>query len=232
MSKLIVLNHKMGMEYDQVFSYVDSLNKIDTDNNIVICPSYIYLNYFLDYCHWGIGSQDVSKFDSGDYTGEVSALQLKSLGIEYCIIGHYERRKFFNESLEDIHDKLVVSLESNIIPILCFGESGDQDDIISSLDILLKDITNIDFIVFAYEPLKVKCKISVSDIREQISFIYDYLFDKYHSKPNIIYGGGIYEKDISSIMKIDKLNGLLVGKVSSRSDKVKRIINCCLEVNK
>ncbi|MEE3342661.1 MAG: triose-phosphate isomerase family protein [Bacilli bacterium] len=224
MEKMIVLNHKMSLEYDQVFDYINKINAVKTDNNIVICPSNIYLDSFINYCNWGIGSQNFSYRTSGNYTGDVSILQLKSMGIEYSLIGHYERKKYFNETDEIIHKKLVLCLDSNIIPILCFGETGDIDDIKKSLDILLKDIAKIDFIIFAYEPLKVSKDVTIEQIRNDILSIYDYLFTKYHSRPNIIYGGGVSNDDINELLSIDNLNGILVGKVSSNADKIVKVI--------
>ena len=224
MKKLIVLNHKMNLEYDQVVPYINTLNQIQTDNNIIVCPSNIYLSDFINYSNWGVGAQDVSSELDGNYTGEVSTLQLKSLGLEYSIIGHYERKKHFKESNQVIIKKLNACLDSNISPILCFGETGNVDDAIDALEELLIGIENIDFIIFAYEPLKVSTKESVSDIKEQVKAIYNYLQDKYSSHPNIIYGGGIASKDINSLLSIDELNGIMIGKISSDIEKVKKII--------
>ena len=224
MKKLIILNHKMNLEYDEIFTYIDKLNKINTKNDIIVCPSNIYLTDFINHCQWGIGSQNVSHYEEGEYTGEVSTIQLKSIGIEYAMIGHYERKKYFHETNEEIHQKLIACLESNISPILCFGETGKEEDITTTLEYLLKDIDNIDFIIFAYEPLKIKDKDNIENLKEQIDFIYDYLYQKYHSKPNIIYGGGIIKKDISAILNIPKLNGLLIGKISSNISKIENIL--------
>lgn len=224
MNKLIILNHKMNLEYDEVYPYINRLNQIETDNNIIVCPSNIYLTDFINHCTWGIASQNTSKYEEGNYTGEVSTLQLKSLGIEYIMLGHYERKKYFYETEEEINKKLISCLESNIIPILCFGETGKIEEIKKSLDNLLKEIEKIDFIIFAYEPLKIKNKEATSDIEEMINNIYDYLYEKYHSKPNIVYGGGIDKKDLQSILKIKKLNGLLIGKISSDINKIEKIL--------
>ena len=224
MNKLIVLNHKMSLEYDEVPTYIQKINEIKTDNNLIICPSNIYLTDFINHCTWGIGAQNISKYNEGNYTGEVSTLQLKSIGIEYSLIGHYERKKYFHETEIDIHDKLITCLESNIIPILCFGETGEYKDIESFLNTVLKDIENIDFIIFAYEPLKLKTKETIKEIENMINNIYNYLQEKYHSKPNIIYGGGITQKEYPSILKIDKLNGLLIGKISADISKIEKII--------
>ena len=225
MKKLIVLNHKMNLEYDQVVPYIDGINKISTDNNLVVCPSNIYLGDFVNYCNWGVGAQNVFYEESGNYTGEVSTLQLKSMGVEYSIIGHYERKKYFNEDNKVINKKLVACLESNIIPVLCFGETGKVDDVLDEFAELLKGVENIDFIIFAYEPLKVDSNLSLDRIKDDINIIYDYLYDMYESRPNIIYGGGVTKKDINKLFELDKLNGLLIGSTSSNIDKIEKVIS-------
>jgi triosephosphate isomerase len=224
MKKLIILNHKMNLEYDEVIPYINVLNQITTENNLIICPSNIYLNDFINHSSWGIGAQNVSEKLSGNYTGEVSTLQLKSLGVEYSIIGHYERKKYYHETNNDINQKLNACLDSNISPILCFGETGNTGDAIDDLEELLKDIPNIDFIIFAYEPLKVSEQESVNNIQEQIKVIYEYLKSKYNSIPNLIYGGGIAKKDINELLSINELSGIMIGKISANIDKIEKII--------
>ena len=224
MKKLIVLNHKMNLEYDEVIPYINTLNQINTANNLIICPSNIYLTDFINHSTWGIASQNVCEKLEGNYTGEVSTLQLKSIGVEYSIVGHYERKKHYHETNEIINQKLIACLDSNISPILCFGENGNPNDAIDALEELLKDITNIDFIIFAYEPLKVSKEEDIEDIKEQIKIIYDYLYDKYNSKPNIIYGGGIAEKNINSLLDSNEINGIMIGKISSKIEKIEKII--------
>lgn len=224
MKKMIILNHKMNLEYDEVHDYINKINNIKTENSIIICPSNIYLEAFINYCNWGIGSQNFYHKSLGNYTGEVSILQLKSLGIEYSLVGHFERKKYFHETNNIIHNKLVACLEANIIPILCFGETGNIEEAKETLDILLKDISNINFIIFAYEPLKVTDNETIEHIEEDITEIYNYLNEKYQTNPNIVYGGGISKDDINNILKIDKLNGILIGKISSNIDKISKII--------
>ena len=89
----------------------------------------------------------------------------------------------------------------------------------------MKDIPNIDFIVFAYEPLKVKNQEETDEIIEQIKIIYNYLYDKYNTKPNIVYGGGILEKDINTLLEQEEINGIMIGKISSKIEKIETIIN-------
>ena len=224
MSKFIILNHKMNLEYEEVYPYINELNQLETKNNIIVCPSSLYLEDFINHCHWGVGAQNVHDKENGNYTGEISTLQLKSMGLEYSIIGHYERKKYFHETTKDVQKKLISCLESNISPILCFGETGEDKDILKDLDALLEDVSNIDFIIFAYEPLKVKENLEVPEIQEQVEMIYHHLQDKYHSKPNIIYGGGVEQKDINDLLDNDFINGLLIGKISANIEKITKII--------
>lgn len=224
MEKLIVLNHKMNLEYDEVIPYIERINNIDTNNSIVVCPSNIYLSDFVNYCNWGVGAQNIFALEGGNYTGEVSSLQLKSMGVEYSLVGHYERKKYFNENNKIINKKLLACLESNIMPILCFGENGNIEGIKDDLDELLNDVSNIDFIVFAYEPLKVDSDLEIDTIEEHVEIIYDYLYEKFGSRPNIIYGGGVVKKDVLRLFSMEKLNGMLIGSVSSNIDKIEKII--------
>lgn len=224
MGKLIILNHKMNLEYMDVYPYINKLNELDTNHNIIVCPSNIYLDLFMNHCDWGVGAQNVSDKVEGNYTGEVSTLQLKSLGVEYSMIGHYERKKYFHETNQEIHQKLNACLDANISPILCFGETGKYEDIILALEELLEGISNIDFIIFAYEPLKNTHLEDVLQVEEQIRMIYNYLYEKYHSIPNIVYGGGISSKNIKELLEVEKLNGVLIGKVSANSQKVEKIM--------
>lgn len=222
--KFIVLNHKMSLEYDEIFNYMDKLNKIDTKHNLIVCPSSIYLSEFMSHCNWGVSAQNVHFSLDKNYTGEVSTLQLKSLGVEYSIIGHYERKKYLHETLQDVKEKLNACLDANISPILCFGETGVEEDIYHDLDYLLEGISNIDFIIFAYEPLKVSKNITISDIQDKILSINNYLQDKFKSKPNIIYGGGVSSKDINKLLDKEYVNGILIGKISANIDKTEEII--------
>ena len=223
MKKMIILNHKMSLEYDEVPMYIDKLNKIDTDNDIVVVPSSLYLESFINHCSWGVGAQNIYYETLGDYTGEISPMQVKSLGIEYAIVGHYERKKYFNENHEIIKKKLNACLDSNIIPILCFGECGSEME--HTLDDLLEGINNINFIIFAYEPLEVSNDETIEQIKDDIGTIYDYLYEKYKIRPNIVYGGGVREENIRNLLEYDKLNGIMIGKSSSDIDKVSNIVS-------
>jgi len=85
-NKLIVGNIKMNMKFGELANYLNYFKGIK-NKNIVICPSYIYIPYFLNY-NFNVGSQNVCGYEDGGYTGEISAHQLHSIGVKYAIVGH------------------------------------------------------------------------------------------------------------------------------------------------
>lgn len=231
MKKLLVLNHKMGMLYDEVYYYIDRLNNINTDMDIIVCPSSIYLEAFLNNSDYPIGCQNVYYETDVNNTGEISTTQLKSLGVEYALVGHYERVSKFNENDRIVNLKLLSVVDANIFPILCFGEGIDEDyrEVIpKKLDAYLKEVDNIEFITFAYEPeyaVDTGTLPNVEKIKEVTEFISGYLESKYHKKPNLLYGGSVDSSNIKDIINIDSINGIMIGSNSSNIMEVERIIN-------
>lgn len=229
MKKTIILNHKMSLLYDDLYSYIDKVNSIETDHDIVIAPSSIYLEAFVNNCDWFIAAQNMSSSTDKNHTGEISTDQLKSLGVEYVLVGHYERVTEFNESPSVINDKLIAALDANIFPVVCLGETLEEDYkkvIPKEIDAYLKNIDNITFITFAYEPLyAVGTGIlpKKEKIEEVVSFIKNYLEAKYHQKPRVLYGGSVDSSNISDIMNIDNVDGVLIGSTSSDIKEVERI---------
>lgn len=232
MKKLVVLNHKMSLLYDDLYSYIERTNNIDTENDIIICPSNIYLEAFVNNSDWSVGAQNMHYSIEELHTGEVSSDQLKALGIEYTIVGHYERVNEFKESASIVNQKLIGALDSNIFPILCFGENIDEDYRVilpKLLDSYLKDIENIEFIIFAYEPIYAigtGALPSIKKIEEVSVFISKYLEDKYNKKPTLLYGGSVDSSNIKSITDIETLSGVMVGNISSDIREVERIFKC------
>lgn len=230
MKKIIVLNHKMSLLYDDLYTYIERLNNIDTDNDIIVCPSSIYLEAFINNCEWSVGSQNLNYNTDYKHTGEISTDQLKSLGIEYSMIGHNDRVVEFKENPTIINNKLVAALDANIFPILCFGEEIEEDYKVAlpnKLDRYLKDIENIEFIIFAYEPIyaiSTGALPSIDKIKEVTSFINNYLEEKYHKKPVLLYGGSVDDSNIQKIINIDTIDGVLLGDISSNIKKLEKVV--------
>ena len=215
--KIIILNHKMNLYYEELNNYIERINNIE--KNIIIAPSNIYLLEFLKKCKHQISSQDICYIEEGNYTSKVSWHQMKSIGIKYSIIGHSEKFEDINKT----NLKLKACLENNIKPILCFGSS---DDPITLIDILTKDIDCIDNIIFAYEPEYNinKENINIDEIKININKISKHLSDKYLTKPTLLYGGGINKHNINDIYNIEELQGILIGSISSNIDELENLL--------
>lgn len=236
MNKIIVLNHKMNLTYNKLDEYIENINKVKTNNNIIICPSSLYLDPFKSKCKFSIGSQNVSNESSGAFTGEVSSLQLKSMGIEYSLVGHSERRNIFNETDELINEKVMKCLENDITPIICVGESleeKEKDETLIKINnqishaILGINETNIKELIIAYEPIwAIGSGITptIEEIKKISDYIYSIIKEAYKLKPIVLYGGSVNKTNIKEILKIDTIDGVLIGTISSKIEEIKEII--------
>lgn len=231
--KLIVSNHKMNLTKDEILSYVKELSEIKSSNNLVFCPSYPYLTLF-DGSNYFVGSQNVSDQEMGAYTGEVSARQLKSLGIKYAIIGHSERRTILNEGLEMVHKKVNRCLENDIIPILCIGEK--KEEISQKEEVLTEELKsafeNLNHdrkkIIIAYEPIwsiGTGLVPMIEEIEKTLSWIKNYIKEHYQVDCKTLYGGSVNEENINDLKKVQSIDGYLIGGTSLKVDKLKKIID-------
>ena len=200
------------------------------NTELVICPPFIYMESFKSTTRMMLGSQDLFWEGEGSFTGSVSYLQLKNLGVKYSIIGHSEKRKN-GESNEDINKKVKASLRGNISPIICVGEEVRDDhgeylktvkEQIESAVVGLSKNTIKD-IVIAYEPVwaigkDAKRDATVNEIFETVIYIKKVLSDIYGTKTvpptKILYGGSVNEKNSEMVLKSSGVDGLLVGRVS------------------
>ena len=146
---IIALNNKSNLDKYQFLSYQDQLGTIKGNSQIILCPTYLNINLFHK-SNISLGAQNVSENDSGAFTGEISAKDLKKSGVEYCIVGHSERREYQNESNEEVFRKIEKLLENDITPILCVGETkeerenGEVEQVLTrELDIATRDLTDI-----------------------------------------------------------------------------------------
>lgn len=232
-NKLIVGNIKMNMKFEELASYLAFFKNIDS-KNIVICPSYIYIPYFLKY-NFEVGSQNVCAYNDGTYTGEVSANQLYSLGVRYTIVGHSERRIKLNESDIDINKKVISSINAKLNVILCIGETLEEMDILEKNKILkdqiinsLINVDNLNNVIIAYEPVWSVGTNRLPDnmeIEMTIKYIKQLVFDMFNQNIRVIYGGSINEKNILKLNDIDILDGFLIGSASINPSKFIQIIN-------
>ncbi len=245
--KMIAGNWKMNYTLSQTEEFLLEIkDRISVDDvDVVICPSFVSLylaSNILDGTNIHLGAQNVFYEEKGAYTGEVSAPMLVSAFVDYCIVGHSERRTMFNETNEVVNKKIKILLENTIKPILCVGESLEEReskklfDIISNqLNESLKDIDEknvADNIIIAYEPIwaiGTGKTATLEQAEEMCKFIRDQIEKKYSKKVaqsvRILYGGSVNTKNASEIINSDNIDGALVGGASLKNDFVS-IVNC------
>ena len=225
---IVVLNNKSNLDKKEFMEYQNELKKIESSYQLVICPSQVYLNS-IDLPTFDLGSQNVSSYHQGAYTGEIYAHQLKSLDVKYCLVGHSERRKYQRETNKDINEKIKRLLEEEITPILCIGETKEQKDskktksvLLSELNECLSGINNNDIII-AYEPIWAigtgitPTKDEVEDILKEIKKVYQ--------KNKLIYGGSLNQENIVEFKTSDLIDGYLLGGLSLKSQELKDFIS-------
>lgn len=235
--KYIILNHKMNLEYKTIKKYITKLKEMDFKNNYcVVCPSDIYLTNFIDE-KITVGSQNASSNKDGAYTGEVSASQLKSLGVKYSLVGHSERRKYFKETNSDINKKIRLLLLNKIKPILCVGESLNDKNSHSTKEVIYRQLQgaldkltakDIDNLVIAYEPIWAIGSGVIptnEEIEQVILYIKDIIYKSFKVKVRVVYGGSVNNNNIEVIKQAKGVDGYLLGGISLHLDKLQELVN-------
>ena len=227
---LLVLNNKCNFGKEEFKSYISELESIKTIHKVVIAPTYLNIPA-VNIKKMQLAAQNVSLQGNGQYTGEVSAEQLKSYGVEYCIIGHSERRKYQRENSEEIGAKLSQLLSKDIVPIFCIGESFPErqqnvykETIIKQLDEVLSKFSQEDRkkVIIAYEPI---WSIGTGQIPtvEQIDEVNELIKSKYNTLA--LYGGSANESNIDELKKCQNVDGFLLGGLSLNPQKFQEFVN-------
>jgi triosephosphate isomerase (TIM) len=222
------LNGGVGLICTSVAPFIGKHFPID----IVLCPPYIYMRdmlTFLQYSELKIGSQNVSRYESGAYTGETSAQMLKEAGVELCIIGHSERRAMFAETNTGCQVKVQTALNHGLLPVLCVGETQAERAANTTKAILLTQLSEglntVDLmdkdICVAYEPvwaIGTGLAATPEMVQEVHQFIRTELIRLYNQETadrvRILYGGSVNKTNSTELLKQPDIDGLLVGGAS------------------
>lgn len=185
-----------------------------------------------------VGAQNCSFEDSGAFTGELSPLALKEIGVDFLLIGHSERRELFHESDEQIRKKVQAVIKHQMIAVLCIGETLEQREagktksvVIGQLKAALKDIKLQDSsqLIVAYEPIwaiGTGKTASAAEAQEVHAWIREELFSQFQSVGRdigILYGGSVKPDNASELLGQQEINGALVGGASLKAQDFLKI---------
>ena len=228
---IVALNNKSNLDKNAYIDYLERLSKVNTEYELILCPTHLNIGQ-TNITNVKLGAENVSSRKDGAFTGEVSASQLKSYGVEYTIVGHSERREYQKENFIDINEKVKRLYEEGITPILCIGESKEQrentdfkeflaDEIITAIDGLTEE--QINKLIIAYEPIW-SIGTGIIPTEEQIIDVFDYIKEKL---PNtkILYGGSANVNNIEMLNKIKQIDGYLLGGLSLKPEELQKFLD-------
>ena len=244
--KVVAGNWKMNMLPNEAMAFIEGLAPLvkDSDAEVVLCVPYTDLFYSLltaQGTNIKIGAQNMHWEESGAYTGEVSGKMLKSIGVEYVIIGHSERRQYFNETDETVNKKIKAAFANELKPIVCVGETleqreaGKTEEIITSqTKIALDGLTEeqVENTIIAYEPIWAigtgktataeDANNSIKAIRNEIAKNYG---QNIADKVIIQYGGSVKASNAKELFSTSDIDGGLVGGASLKVEEFANIVN-------
>ena len=232
--------NKTFSEADELISdIIEKLETIDLDRNtqLILCPPFPYLEMTSDYSddsYFLVGAQNVSDQESGAYTGEVSAAMLESMELDYCIVGHSERRAYYHETDAIVAAKVNQLLAHGIRPIVCCGEVLEERESNKQLEVVKKQITDGLFhlsaeqfadIVIAFEPVwaigtgKTATAEQAEEIHRCIRNIIEEKFGPVVAdNMTILYGGSCKPSNAKELFACPDIDGGLIGGAALKAD--------------
>lgn len=249
--QIVAGNWKMNMDFDEgrdlAISIIRKMGPLK--NQVIFCPPFIHLNYLSVLCkginNLSLGAQNCNENSSGAYTGEVSAAMLKSVGCQYVIIGHSERREYYQESDELLASKVDAVLAQGLQPIFCVGEKLDareskkQEQVVESqlkaglFHLAQEQLANV---VIAYEPvwaIGTGKTASPAQAQEMHAFIRKLIKNKYSNTTaeniSILYGGSVKPQNAKEIFSKPDVDGGLIGGASLKAADFVAIIESLAE---
>lgn len=238
---IVAGNWKMNLDYEQglsLFSEIVNMVKDEVvgDQEVVVCSPAIHLHSLHQLTNSNkvsVGAQNIYQAESGAYTGEVSAAQVRSTGAEYVILGHSERRAYFAEADEVLAEKVNLALKNSLKPIFCIGETKDQREQGEFFNVIQEQLEKGVFhlsasefakIVLAYEPvwaIGTGLTASPEQAQEVHAFIRKSIAKAYNSDvaeaTTILYGGSCNPTNAKELFSQTDIDGGLIGGASLKS---------------
>ncbi|MDC3074942.1 triose-phosphate isomerase [Pelagibacteraceae bacterium] len=230
---IFIANWKLNGNYSFLKDYYEKL-KVNSNNCTIICSTSIYLKSLKGnddnlFC----GAQDVSSYKDGAYTGELSASMLKDNNIDFCLVGHSERRQHFAETNNSVNIKSSNLIEENIIPVICIGETLEQKENNLTEEILFTQIkdsvpvsANHQNVLIAYEPVWA-IGTGLTPTLDEINQVHELIknFDAKFRNFKVLYGGSVKSANSKEINDLNYVDGCLIGGASLKVDEFNTIIS-------
>lgn len=240
--KIVAGNWKMNLGYEEGISLFSEILHMVGDEargnqEVIICSPFIHLHHIAQHSASSstvsVGAQNISQHESGAYTGEVSAKQVKSTGAEYVILGHSERRAYFGEDEKLLEVKVDQALKNGLKPIFCIGETQEERESGNFWDILANQLKETVFhladqefkqVVLAYEPvwaIGTGLTASPEQAQEVHAFIRNEIANNFDQETadatTILYGGSCNPKNAPDLFAQPDIDGGLIGGASLKS---------------
>ena len=233
-SSFFVANWKLNGNLEFIDQFITNISLPDANSKcVVICPTAIHLDYLSKNKNsFYVGAQNVSEHEEGAYTGEISVRSLVETNVNFCIVGHSERRQIFKEKDQDINLKSQRLVANNVIPIICIGETLEQKEKGITNTVLEEQLMNsipssstFENTIIAYEPvwaIGTGLTPTIDEIDETHRFIRSHN-DKFN-KYKILYGGSVKASNAKEITHLANVDGALIGGASLKSEEFTKII--------
>nr|WP_302417625.1 triose-phosphate isomerase [uncultured Romboutsia sp.] len=242
---IIAGNWKMHKTIAQALEFVNEVkDRVNNDKvEAVICAPFTLLKDLKQATkgtNIKIGAQNMHFEEKGAFTGEISPLMLKELDMDYVVIGHSERRQYFNETDETVNKKVLKALEVGIDPILCVGETLEEREAGNTKDVCkvqvekaLENVSKEDLakVVIAYEPVwaigtgKTATSEDANDVIAYIREVVANLYGELANEVRIQYGGSVKPSNVAEIMNQSDIDGALVGGASLEANDYVELVN-------
>ena len=242
---IIAGNWKMHKTIAEALEFVNDVKDRVKSNEVeaVICAPFTLLKDLKEATKGTdikIGAQNMYFEEKGAFTGEISPLMLKELDMDYVIIGHSERRQYFNETDETVNKKVLKALEVKIDPILCVGETLEEREAGNTKNVCkvqvekgLENVSKEDLgkVVIAYEPIwaigtgKTATSEDANDVIAYIRQVVANLYGDLANEVRIQYGGSVKPSNVAEIMNQSDIDGALVGGASLEANDYVQLVN-------
>ena len=242
---IIAGNWKMHKTIAEALEFVNEVkDRVNNDKvEAVICAPFTLLKDLKQATkgtNIKIGAQNMHFEEKGAFTGEISPLMLKELDMDYVVIGHSERRQYFNETDETVNKKVLKALEVGIEPILCCGETLEERETDKTKDVVKTQIIaglanvkaeDLEKVVIAYEPIwaigtgKTATSEDANDVIAYIREVVANLYGELANEVRIQYGGSVKPSNVAEIMNQSDIDGALVGGASLEANDYVELVN-------